>query len=273
MSTPIYFPQINGNLILTQLPYNWGFDFATINQEVETGMRFSFPTREAGLTGFPTTPLSKFGVNFSRISDAEVNTLYSFFLSMRGRWGEFRFLDPGGNLLKFSEDFNNVYWSKTLSVGAAVTDPFKATRAKALTSGIMLGVVGPSDGGMNGLVLCSSVWVKSASGTALATVGLKDNTTLTIYAKTYVIGTTWQRISFNLVLPTNNQFLFYLQLVGSCNVFGAQVSPMKGEGAYVEVPGNYGYHQHVRFDTDSFTVQAVGPNENQVTLPLEEFNV
>lgn len=267
---PIYYPQINANLILTQLPYRWNYAWGTTYQDVESGMRWAYPLRGAGLSGYPTGPLAKFGINYSQISDAEVNTLDAFFNQQQGSYAAFRFLDPGGNLLQYSETFSNAYWSKSASVSPGQTDPFGGTRAFSSSAGVLEAVVGPSDGGMSGFVMCASVYLKGA-GTS-ATLGFVDASTSTQYTTTVALGSGWTRAHFTLVLPTNNQFLFYLFLNNSATIFGAQVAPTKGEGAYIETPGeSYGYHQNVRFDVDSFAIKNMGPNQNQVSLPCVEF--
>lgn len=267
----IYFPQINANLILTQSPYSTESAFENVDVTLETGVMWSYPLRGSGLTGYPSGPLGKFAVDFSSITDGEVNTLFAFFQSVRGRWLPFRFLDPNGNLLQYSQDFTNAAWTKTLTAVVGQPDPFGHALGCSLTAGYMQAVAGPSDGGMSGFVMCASIWLKALAGGVTASIGFVDQTTSMQYLKTFSLpANSWLRISRNLVLSTNNQFVFYLSVSGSCDAFGAQVSPMKGEGAYQCAPGNYGYHAICRFDTDIFETKAVGPNQNQVSLPIQE---
>ena len=270
---PTYYPQIFGNLILTQLPYSETSDWATLVADVESGMRYSFPTRGAGLSGYPSGPLGQFAVNYSSITDAEVNVLDAFFASMNGQYGAFRFLSPMGNLLAFSELFTNAAWTVTFTPVPGLADPFGGTRAYSVSSGSMKAVVGPSDGGMAGMVMCASIWVRTPSSGVTATIGFVDESTSASYTKTVNIGNGWSRIFYSFVLPTNNQFVFYFSCSGTAVIFGAQTSPTKGESAYVETPGSsYGYHEYCRFDTDNFLVQTKGPNDNQLSLPIAEFN-
>ena len=269
-----YFPQVSANGSTTQVPYVVSSAFENLQTPLETGMNWAFSLRSGGLTNYPTGPLSRFNVNFSNISDAEVNSLYSFFQSCQGRYKSFRFLDPSGNLLQFSEDFANAYWNKTSTVSPHQPDPFGHTRGCSLTTGTLRAVAGPSDGGMRGMVLCASIYLQALFPGMSVSIGFVDNTTSTSYVQNYVLPfSSWLRISKTLVLPTNDQFLFYLQLSsGMCNAFGAQVSPMKGAGAYASSPPGYGYHENCRFDVDAFAVQAVGPGQNALQLPIVEFN-
>src|SRR5665213_3229277 len=101
-----FFPQINSNYILTQLPYESGSAFETIVGDVESGPRFTFPRRASGLDGYPQKPLFSGILNFPTITDAEAATLKTFFDAQYGRYGTFAFTDVNGNLFQYSESFN-----------------------------------------------------------------------------------------------------------------------------------------------------------------------
>jgi len=269
------FPQVNTrNYMMVQTPFGESQEYATILQPVQTGMMWAFGTRGAGLSGYPTGPLSRFAVAYSNITDAEINTLYSFFQSVKGSYGSFAFLDPSGNLLQYSELFSNAYWTKTSSITPGQPDPLGyGNRASTATAGYIEAVVGPSAGGMSGFVLCASIYVKPAANNTTVTLGFIDNTTSIQYTKATVLNAGgYSRLFYTLLVPTNNQFLFYCNFGGTCNIFGAQVGPQKGEGAYVLTPGNYGYHANCRFDVDEFVTTSIGPNQNQLSLPIVEFN-
>lgn len=283
MST--YFPQINGNMIITQLPYATSQSFESVAQDVETGMRYSFPRRGAGLEGYPDGPLGKFGVNFPNVTDAEVDTLLAFFRDRRGKFGGFRFLDPNGNLIKHSEDFSQAYWDKgngPVSVDSGDTDPFGGDLATVLTGGtnaFLMGVVGPSDGGLNGIRATASAWVKSSSSGKQISIGFVDSGFSQISNTIFNLpGNTWVRVFHSATLWNDNYFRiiiggFATWSGNDLSVFGVQVVPMKGEGIYAKTPGNYGYHENCRFDTDTFERKVLGPNQNSVSLPVVEVNV
>lgn len=281
-----YFPQINSNLILTQLPYSFDCAYESVVQDVETGMRYAFPRRAGGLTGYPSGPLCKFGLNYPNISDAEVTTLLTFFRARRGRLQAFRFLDPGGNLIQYSEDYSQAIWNKAVgpvSVGGSVTDPFGGTLATSLTAGAgnsyMTTLIGPADGGMSGFRITVSLWVNARDAGTSLYLGIVDSG---VTHNTYTIWTcpynAWRRIHHSVTLTSNNP---YVMVIGGGStwtsgraiyMYGAQASPMKGPGAYVRTPGNYGYHANCRFDTDDFEVKVNGPGENQILLPVIEVN-
>jgi len=112
----------------------------------------------------------------SGLTAAEWDGIETLFQSTSGMWQTFTFLDPAGNLVAYSEDFAQSAWVKsTLTLGAAVADPFRRTRATSITSsgsnGHMSCYVLP-DGGASSWTLCGS-----ALGVAIWT---KDARTLTI---------------------------------------------------------------------------------------------
>lgn len=278
------FPQINANMIITQLPYAETMAYETIIQEVETGMRYTFPKRASGLDDFPTEPLGKFAVNFPSITDNEADALQSFFRARRGRYGKFRFLNPGGNLVQYSEDFTQSYWDKStgpITVGGAVTDPFGGALARSLSAGAgnsaLKGVIGSADGGLSGYRMTVSVWVNARdSGTTLF-LGFSDSGSTTFGTNWELPYNTWKRISHSVTLWSDDEFRVVMGGSGTWSgsrqiyIYGFQCVPMKGEGAYVRTPGNYGYLENCRFDTDKFERRVLGPNQNSISLPIAEF--
>lgn len=283
------FPQIGSKAIITQLPYTTGLAYANVVRDVESGMRWTYPRR--GVAAVPQTyslnPLGKFEVQFSRVSDANLSTLEAFFVARKGRYGAFEFLDPGGNLLQYSEDFSDASWDKSngpVVVNTTVADPFGQNNARALQSnganGMLLSLIGPASGGLNGYVVNVSVWVSVRdSGKTSMHIGVVDSGWSAISGTTYtnLPYNGWRRIEHTAVLWNNSHYYLLIGGYGTFNnvinyFFGAQAVAMPGAGAYVKTPGNYGYHQYCRFDTDNFEVKVEGPNQNAVSLPIIEYN-
>lgn len=284
---PMY-PQINASCILTQLPYTAGFSFDNPKIDLETGMRWSF-ARRGNLTlpsDYSPGAQSKYQLNYPSITDAEVAALYSFFQSMRGRWGTFGFLDPGGNLLQYSEDMTQSYWAKNaVTVGGSVADPFGGSRATSLTAtsgnSYISAVIGPSGGGLQGYMLNASIWARATSSGQSITVGFLGSTGSSYYVSQYNLPQgSWVRIDCNVQYFDN---FFARFILGGENlwsgstiqVFGAQVTSMKGSGAYIRTAGavgpGYAYRPNCRFETDVFQRTSLGPNQNQLALPISTF--
>lgn len=235
-----YFPQLQSGII-TQRPYTTEAAFLHATNDLDCGVRYSYSYR--------TNPLSKFTVNCPSITDAEVTTLENFFNSMNGRYGQFAFLDPVGNLVPNSESFS----------GGAY-DPYQGNRAGYAS--YLSAQVLPSDG--YGITLCTSVWVQAYAG-AVFNIGFTGST-----GNVTVSSGRWTRIWWSGTVQTSGAV--YATVSGpGCTMFGFQCVPLPGPGAYAKTPGSgYGYHPNCRFDTDDFVVRYVGPNQNSVTLPIVE---
>ena len=285
-SPGLFLPQVNSNFIVTQLPYRSRVGFETVIADVESGPRFAYPRRAVGLTGYPTKPLLEGAMlNYTMITDAEVTTLQTFFNNVRGRWGRFSILDPGGNALLYSEDFTQSYWGKVnCSIGSSSQpDPFGGNLATLISGNgsdsYISGLIGPPNGGLNGFVVNTSIWIKRVDDRVPIFVGVKSSSSVLI-GKTWILpANVWTRIEATVVLTDNDAFNFVLggnsTWSGGDQIycFGAQVVPMKGSGGYYKSPELYGYHPICRFDVDGFNLKQIEPNRNQLQLPVKELQI
>lgn len=268
----IFFPQINSNYILTQLPYESGSAYETVVQDLESGPRFAYPRRGSGLDGYPTKPLFSGVLNFTNITDAEVVTLHAFFDSMCGRYGRFSIADPGGNLFPYSEDFSQVYWGSGPSQG--LSDPYGhpfATTSAAISGTVFAINQGPA----SAMVLCCSLWCYATSSGQSVTITISSANGS--FSKAIPLpSNSWFRADFNSLVSGSGQNVIGSFSSFSGRMFGAQCSPMKGPGGYVWTGGpntsGYGYRPICRFDVDAFDLAMVGPNQNVVRLPVVELN-
>jgi hypothetical protein len=256
-----YFPQINSGGVLTQRPYQGALHYATSVLELPCGLRQQWGWRGHGLTDFPTGPLGKWELNFQAITDAELAVLRTFFDSMRGRYGEFAYLDPSGNLVPYSEDFSNPSWSG--GGGSTTTDPFGGNRARS-TSGTMSTQVLPSDA--NGIVLGASIWAKGSGSGQTVTVTVAGSS-----KAVPVPNGSWIRADHSATVSGSGAVSVSFACSASMALFGAQCVPMRGPGGYMRTPGNAGLHLKCRFDTDTFSPRYLGPNQISLKLPIMEY--
>lgn len=261
---PTYFPQLNAAGLLMQRPSQSSLNYQTMVAEVPGGNRNAFGFRGTGLTGYPTKPLGRWDLNYGALTDAELSVLETFFTQMKGRYGEFTFLDPNGNLVPNSENFADASWSGALASGTGQPDPFGGTRAASTAGGSTSCVVLPG-GGATGYVLCMSVWVKAGSA-GTATLGLSGagSTATALPAGSWVRAQHFGVIGSGVISGS-----IALSVAGT--IFGAQCVPMKGPGGYHRTPGNEGLHAKCRFDTDKLSPKYAGPNEISLRVPIVEY--
>lgn len=269
-----YFPQINSGGTITALPYTSGYDYRSTISAVATGSQYAWKWR--------TTPLGKYALNLASITDTELQVVQDFFYSMEGRKGEFSFMDPGGNLVPFSDDYSNASWSRVnCSVGAATDDPYGGNLATTMN------VTNPSiesflhcpiipAGNATGFILCGSVWARAHAIQNLAIVFLDSGLVVQGFGFSPLVVGQWVRVQFSITLATNNAIRM---AVGgqstwegaSLDLFSAQCSPMPGAGPRMVTPGYDGLRAKCRFDTDDFVIQRARLNDNTILLPIQEY--
>lgn len=267
-----YFPQLSAQGLMVQRPSTWQQIALTTHEDQPSGRRCAKAWR--------TNPLGRWGLTYPHLTDTELAVLEGFFASMKGRLGQFTWLDPGGNLCQYSDDFSHASWEKyDAAPGAAAADPFGGTRAQTVAgtgSNAMLATSVIPDGNASGFVLCGSVWVKPGSAQQLS-IGFIDSGFTVIGNSAWSLPAgRWTRIWHTMTLATSSAVRL---LIGgfaswgavSLDLFGAQAAPLPGPGAYVRSPQQWGYRPKCRFDTDVLSLRYVGPNQNTVTLAIAEF--
>ncbi len=286
MPTPIYYPQIASDGVITQLPYRKSLAFNSLFAPSDFARPYGASRRGSGFNFYPLTALGTFLVNYTAMPDADVLTLLAFFDSMQGRYGEFIFLDPAGNLVNNSELFSATSWtSQTTSVSitaTGVTDPFGGTRASTLTAtssnSNMTPIVVPDGSLPTGFVLCASVYLRALSAGQSFSIGFVDSGFSVLGNKTFSLPQNkWQRIDYALPITSSSYIRVLFGGFGTWNStaiqwFGPSCVPMIAPGAYKKSPDDFGYHPKCRFDVDSFAWTSVGPNQNVLSLPIQETN-
>ena len=143
-----YFPQAGANGMTVQLPFGQTFSHLTSVSELQPGPRQSYAWRPNHLMAWD--------LSYPALTPAAYATLLSFFQSQQGRYGEFTFLDPGGNLVPASESFGDASWQQfSVAVGASVAGPFSGslgTTITGTTNGMLAAAKQPGDGSSCGAV-------------------------------------------------------------------------------------------------------------------------
>lgn len=268
---PTYFPQINAQGVMVQRPFATTHAFLTSAAESPSGRRYGYSWRDE--------PLGRWDLQYPAITEAEFATLETFFSQMEGRLGEFAFLDPGANLIRYSEDFSGATWERyDASQGGTGADPFGGSRARAVSSGgsngMLASVVLP-EGDAAGFVLCGSVWVRSPWASTLS-IGFIDSGFSVLGNRLWDLPAgAWTRIHHGMAIGTNSPIRLliggFATWASSLELFGAQVAPLPGPGGYQKTPGNYGLRSKCRFDVDRLEARYVAPGQVSVRLKIAEF--
>lgn len=269
-----YFPQINSDGVITALPYNSALDYKNTSVTLPVGKQYNWKWR--------SNPLGRYVVNLPALTPAEFTVVKTFFYSTEGRKGEFTFLDPGGNLVPYSDLFSNASWTKSaITVGGNVTDPQNGNLATALqatgSNALMYCTVIPS-GGASGFVLCASVWAKATVANQTLSIGFVDSGFSVIANQIWSLPqNVWTRIYCPITLATNSYIRLLIGGFGTWNttlidLFSAQVVPMPAAGPRLLTPGFDALRAKCRFDTDDFGVGYKDYGETGLTLPIAEYS-
>lgn len=268
-----YFPQLNASGLITSLPYNVVKSYLTTEDRVQIGKKYGFKWR--------SNPISRFNLSLTNIKQSELDIIRDHFYSMEGRKGEFIFLDPGGNLVNYSDDFSNASWTKAnVTVGGPNFDPKGGTLALTCTStnnnGLLYTTVLPA-GNASGLVLCGSVWARAAASGQKLSIGFIDSGFNVIGSTTWDLPyDVWTRISHTMMLATNSYIRLLIGGFGTwdssaIHLFSAQCSPMIAPGPRMLTPGMDGLFAKCRYDSDDLLVVNAGPNQFSLNVPILEY--
>lgn len=259
------FPQLNARGLIVQRPYTRSFSALTTSEEQSSGRRYARSWR--------ANPLATYTCTYSSLTDAEYGVLSAFFDARKGRYEAFAWIDPAGNLARYSEDFAQSAWVKSgVTVGAAVADPFGGTRATSVTgaSGAAYMQIDLEPTAINGRVLCASAWLRSASGGNTVSVGFLDGSNF--YREVVLAAGVWTRVEYTRTITDAGTVSMLIGIgAGVVQVFGAQVAATPGAGAYARSPAQYGYRPNCRFGADTISAKINGPNSNAVGFTIEEF--
>lgn len=187
-------------------------------------------------------------LTFRGLSDEELAALETLFTAAEGRLGEFTFLDPLDNLLRWSEGLEQAAWLRDagLTLTAAVADPAGGTAAARIegTGEVRQAIAAPA-----GLQYCFSAWVRGAA-TLLARAGSAEQ------AQTVDSGEAWRRVEHPVKLASAAEAVeFGVRLAGgAAEFYGLQVDAQVCASAYKRTGARAGVHSAARFDGDSLEV-------------------
>jgi hypothetical protein len=269
----LYFPQMLGGGVTTSLPYASDLAYRTVSEDMENGKRYAYK--------FRTNPLGRFSVNLPLMRAAEVATLETFIVACEGRLREFTFLDPGGNLVAYSDDFSHASWtSSSVTIGGAVTDPKGGSLARSCSSGGSNGFLHTSvlpAGNGSGIVLCASVWARATSSSQTLSIGFLDSGLSALENSTWALPQNiWTRIHHTITLATSSPIRIVIGGNSTWNgstiqLFSGQCVAMPGPGPRLLTPGAEGLRAKCRLGQDDISIRSTGVNQHAATILIEEY--
>jgi len=196
------------------------------------------------------------------LNGLECGELESFFETMAGRLGEFTFLDPGANLLSWSEDLTAACWVKgpAIALSVGLLDPTGGNSAAKITNqGAAIQSVEQRIAAPSWFQYCFSTYLRSDQATR---VTLTQSTSSTKESVTFTIGPNWKRYVHSKLMSSNEeQVTFGIDAdAGVCfEVYGLQAEAQLYPSQYKRTTSRNGIYSRARFDMDVLSVSAEGP--------------
>lgn len=187
------------------------------------------------------------------LANAEWEAIRTLFQGAEGRLGTFVFLDPFGNLLRWSEDLSAAAWVKNagLELTGGIADPFGGTGATQVHSGA--GV----EGGLRQTVAapawyryCLSVYARSDTAGAMGlTLATASETVQDIVA----VGPAWRRLEMTAQTAWQEEAVTFGVAIAAghtVELFGLQAEPQVGASRYKKTAARNGVYANAAFLDD-----------------------
>ncbi len=250
------FPQLTSGAI-AQLPLEREVRFRTRRNEIRDGTEIQL--------GDPDFEERRWDLRFRELTDAEWTALETLFATSKGRLDVFTFLEPGANLLAWSEDFTQSPWSVTGTQTPGQADPFGGTAATSISAAgeVSQTIAAPAD-----YRYVASAWVKSASSGAVVRVG--DGGANTFEQAVPATGQ-WGRLVVAYQATSSTDAIEVELAAGPgapLEVYGAQLEPQVAASGYKKSNNQGGVFPNTRFDQDTLVDEATGPGRHSTRIRL-----
>ena len=186
------------------------------------------------------------------LSDTEWQNIEDLFVLAEGRLQSFLFLEPGANLLSWSEQLGDSDWGKDagLAVDDGQADPLGGMGAVRITSGGAAGAVSQTLSAPASFRYAGSVWARTAQSGVLLQVddGVSQQVQASVdnsnqwkrYSVGYNLTSASESVAFRIVLPAS----------ATVDVFGSQLEAQASPSSYKRTLGQAGVYPNARFDHD-----------------------
>lgn len=247
----LVFPQLSSGAI-AQLPLRRETRYRTLVNRMLDGSEI----RVTDLDYFDR----RWELPLEHVSDAEFQALRDLFDAAEGGLQSFLFLEPGENLLAWSEKFTEAVWVKSgVSVAEGIADPFGGTDASQLSGA---GTLSQTLAIPDSLRYAASLWARTSQpGAALQWNGA---------SVAFDTSGQWRR--YSLSTPgggaAESGVFAVLAPGGSVDLYGAQLEAQPAVSNYKKTLQQGGVHPGARFSTDTLEDRATGPGEHAAVLSI-----
>jgi len=218
----------------------------------------------------PQGEITEWQLDYTGLSDDEVTALQQYFAATEGCLNIFTFLDPTANLLAWSDQLDNVAWTKAplLTITGGVADPVGSTSAWHLSnSGSGPQSISQTLQAPGGYMFCSSLYGRCPQTTTVTLLRGTDRADRSL-------GAAWSRITFSGqgdATAQSVEFGIELPAGGSMDIFGFQVEPQASASVY-KPSTQGGVYQNAYFRDDVLSFTATDVNRHSATINIIHAN-
>jgi hypothetical protein len=258
----LYFPQLSTGA-LVQFPYSVRRSTRTLVNEAADGSLAVMPDANASRTTWT--------LRYVGLSDNEAAAIEDLFEATQGQRYSFVFLEPGGNLFRWSEDLTESVWTRDAHVAVTALDEpeppdcavFSMTNTGQIEQGLSQVVPAPGD-----LEYTFSFYVRSATSLVIAA---ERKTTAGTHTDTFQASEVWQRFhsSGSISGPSESIRLSLLIPAGTTiEVCRCQMEAQPAPSGYKATYSQAGVYATTRFDEDSLRITSHGVNNHSARIRL-----
>jgi hypothetical protein len=203
-------------------------------------------------------------MQLSGLTSEEWSAIEGLFRTVEGRLRTFCFLDPFGNLLRWSEDLGAGAWTKGPAVQSfgGASDPFGTLRAARVSN------TGTAEQDISQTVTvpgwfqyCSSVYARSDAPVAIKLFAKSGVSTATRVVKT---GPQWQRFELSSALGAQTEAVTFgvaIEPGTVVSLFGLQAEAQPGASGYKATSTRCGVFSNASFLDDELPMTSNAPGE------------
>ncbi|MCU1235007.1 MAG: hypothetical protein JWP63_2974 [Candidatus Solibacter sp.] len=254
--TRLVYPQL-GTGALSQFPIRKSRRTRTVMNRAADGSTIKLAD--------PAGVVTEWSLTYADLSDQEAGALQAFFEAAEGSLSAFTFLDPAGNLLAWSEQFDNDVWQRDpfLQVTAGVDDPRGGTGASAIANSGGAGQTLPQTiAAPGGLQYCFSVYVRAASSTSVRLWAGSES-------REFTVSLPWERLEMPAADADATSLRCGIEVAGaaSIQVYGMQAEAQPGASGY-KPTSQGGVYEGAHLRDDSLAITKTGVNRHSCTVNI-----
>jgi hypothetical protein len=218
-------------------------------------------------------PQVRWTLDYECITDAEADTITSFFESCEGSLQPFLFVDPTANLLLFNEDLTQSCWvfSSLLQLTAGIADPMRGAAAIQVFNSSQTSLPLTQSVSIPGQYTCAfSAYLRAGSGPCTVTLSRSDGNNTT--SQSISPSAAWTRFYLSSTFASSQSTLCEFSLgvpaESTVDVFGLQVDAQPQPGTYIPTTSANATYPSARFDMNQVTVVSTAPSQNNLRINI-----